>query len=113
MAINWTSYTHSNPLEKHLREVVDRTWNFAGKCKTWDDHVLNAAMGLAGEAGEVLDVHKKHYFHADKDRRAEVREELGDVCFYLPKAIELWGFTLEECCEDNKVKLFSRYGITE
>lgn len=100
-----------NPLEKHLREVVDRTWNAANRCKTWDDHVWNAVSGLAGEAAEVLDVHKKMYFHAEKDRREEILLELGDVCFYLPKVIELHGFSLEEVLEANKVKLFKRYGI--
>lgn len=100
-----------NPLERHLREVVDPTWNYAHRCRTWDDHVMNAVMGLCGEAGEVLDVHKKIYFHAEKDRREEVLLELGDVGYYYPKVIELYGFSLEEVLEANKKKLFERYDI--
>jgi NTP pyrophosphatase (non-canonical NTP hydrolase) len=98
-------------LTKHLHDVVCPTWNFANRCKTWDDHVWNATAGLAAESNEVLDVHKKMYFHAEKDRREEILEELGDVAYYYTKLIELHGFTLEEVLEFNKRKLFDRYDI--
>jgi NTP pyrophosphatase (non-canonical NTP hydrolase) len=100
-----------NILEQHLREVVDRTWNYNKRCKTWDDHVWNAASGLSAEAGEVLDVHKKMFFHKERDRKEELMLELGDVLYYAPKLIELHGFTVEEVLAANKKKLFERYGI--
>lgn len=100
-----------NILEQHLEDVVNITWNAAGRCKTWEDHVWNAVSGLAAEAGEVLDVHKKMFFHKDKDRKDELLNELGDVCFYLPKLIQLHGFTVEECLAANKAKLFERYNV--
>ena len=105
--------TYLNPLDEHLETVVNRTWNAAGRCKTWDDHVHNAVEGLAAEAGEVLDVHKKLFWHKSKDRTAEIKEEIGDVCFYLAKLLELHGLSLEECLANNKVKLFERYGVQE
>jgi NTP pyrophosphatase (non-canonical NTP hydrolase) len=100
-----------NLLEVHLKSVVDPTWNYAERCKTWDDHVWNAVSGLAGEAGEVLDEHKKLFFHKEKDRTENITNEIGDLCYYLSKLLQLHGLTLEECLEANKVKLFARYNI--
>ena len=100
-----------NLLEKHKKDVVDRTWNAAERCKRWEDHVWNAVSGLSAESGEVLDLHKKLFFHNEKDRSEEIKEELGDVCYYLAKLLELHGLTLEEVLDYNKHKLFKRYGV--
>lgn len=102
-----------NALEKHLEEVIDLTWNHAKKCKTWDDHVTNAVLGLGGEAGEIVDLHKKMFFHKDKDRHNELVNELGDLFYYLAKLLQLHGITMEECLAANKSKLFERYEIDE
>ncbi len=104
---------YNNPLEAHVAEVVDKTWNAAGRCKTWEDHVTNAYVGLVAEAGEVADVHKKMFYHKPKDRTEELVAEIGDVCFYLGKLLQLHGLTLEECLANNKAKLFERYEIKE
>lgn len=106
-----TVVSYSNPLEKHLDEVVDRTWNYAKRLESWQDHVLNAVAGLAGEAGEVLDEHKKLFFHTEKDRTENIVNEIGDLCYYLAKTLQLHGLTLEECLEANRKKLFKRHGI--
>lgn len=104
---------YSNPLEQHLVEVVDRTWNYAGRCESWQDHVLNAITGLGGEAGEIVDEHKKLFYHKEKDRTENILNELGDLCYYLAKVLQLHGLTLEEVLAANKKKLFARYGIKE
>ncbi len=98
-------------LSRHLKEVIEPTWNAAHRCETEKDHYLNAVMGLAGEAGEVLDAHKKSYFHKPRDIREEVLLELGDVMYYWLKLKDLWGFTLDEILEANKKKLFARYDV--
>jgi len=46
------------------------------------DQVANAAMGLAGETGEVCDLYKKRWFHA-KDVGPKLIDELGDLYWYL------------------------------
>lgn len=101
----------SSPLIDHLNEVVNPTWNYAKRCKSHDDEIMNAAVGLAAEAGEVLDVHKKMFYHKPKDRREELVEELGDVCYYLSKVLELHDITLEECLANNRAKLWERYDM--
>lgn len=94
----------------HLRNVVDKTWNYAGLLQSERDHILNAVMGLGGEAGEIVDLHKKMFFHKPKDgRREEILHELGDVLYYFNKLRDLYGFSMKEIVEANLEKLFKRH----
>lgn len=94
---------------KHLNDVVNKCWNYAGRIDTQQGHEQNAIIGLAAEAGEALDTCKKMWFHTPKDRRMELRSELGDVIFYWLKALDVFGFTIEEVLADNREKLSSRH----
>lgn len=44
---------------------------------------LNARMGLMGEMGEVVDELKKHVYQGHELNLANIKEELGDVFWYL------------------------------
>lgn len=101
-------------LKKHFKEVVSKLWNNSGRCETDKDHFMNAALGLAAEAGEVADIHKKFFYHRQKEGyREELLLELGDVYFYLLKVQDLWGFTTKEILDANRAKLFQRYNVKE
>ena len=100
-----------DPLLKHCKEVVNPTWNYAGRCKDFRDEVMNTALGIAGEGGEVADVIKKTFFHAEKYRCEELKLELGDLLYYTSKLMDLYGLTLDEILEANKAKLFERYQV--
>jgi NTP pyrophosphatase (non-canonical NTP hydrolase) len=91
--------------------VVNRVWNAFNRCETYRDHLLNAVLGIAGEAGEVADLVKKDLFHEEKDRRAQMVEEMGDLMFYQAKWFELTGISPEECLKNNHDKLFKRYEV--
>jgi NTP pyrophosphatase (non-canonical NTP hydrolase) len=70
---------------------------------------LHAATGLAGEAGEVLDILKKHAFmHKPLDTRALILE-LGDVEFYLEALRQEVQVTRQEVLEANMSKLLERH----
>ena len=73
------------------------------------DILINSAMGLCGEAGEVCDLVKKHIFHGHELDRAALIKELGDVAWYLAEAAEAIGCSLEEILQANIDKLKSRY----
>lgn len=101
---------HAYTPEEHLEQVINKSWNFAGRLETERDHILNAVLGLAGEAGEVADLHKKMFYHTEKDgRKEELLNELGDVAFYLIKLLDLNGWTLEDAMEVNRAKLMKRH----
>ena len=100
---------YTNPLEEHLDTVVNVSWNYAKRIEDWKDHVFNAAMGLGGEAGEIVDLHKKMFYHTEKDHHNDLVNEFGDLFFYAAKLMELHGITLEECLAANKAKLRDRH----
>lgn len=100
----------SEMMYRHLNEVVNKTWNFSKRLVTQKDHEMNALVGLASEAGEVLDVGKKTWFHTEGiDRRDLLRSELGDVIYYWLKAVDVHNFNIGEILEENKRKLEGRH----
>ena len=71
--------------------------------------LLNAVMGLNGEAGEVIDHVKKVCFQGHELDQGHLIEELGDTAWYLAVCAEALGVTLEEVLNRNIVKLKARY----
>lgn len=98
--------------EKHLEEVINPAWNFAGRCTTVEQEQMNALIGMAAEAGEALDVGKKMWFHTERPyehNKPKFLSELGDVIYYWLKAVDLLGFTPKEILAYNRKKLESRH----
>ena len=46
-------------------------------------HLLHMALGVAGEAGELVDAIKKHVMYNKALDVDNVREELGDLMYYI------------------------------
>lgn len=85
--------------------------------KTWSlihtDHpIVYPTLGLANEAGEVAGKIKKIFRDkqgviSEADRQA-LKQELGDVLWYLAQICTELDLTLEEVAAANIEKLFSR-----
>ncbi|NDI35587.1 nucleoside triphosphate pyrophosphohydrolase family protein [Chengkuizengella sediminis] len=71
--------------------------------------LLNTALGLCGESGEVADHLKKHIFQGHELDRKKLEKELGDVLWYLAAGAEALGISLEEIAKGNITKLEKRY----
>ena len=71
--------------------------------------IVNGAMGLCGEAGEVIDLIKKWVFQGHELWQDDVVEELGDVLWYAAILCEGIGTTMEEVMQKNIDKLKNRY----
>lgn len=69
----------------------------------------NGLMGLNGEAGEAIDILKKHLFQGHELDREHLAKELGDVAWYLAVTADALGYTLEEILTMNVQKLRARY----
>lgn len=74
--------------------------------------LVYAALGLAGEAGEVANKVKKvlrddHSVLTD-DRKAELCGELGDVLWYIAAAASELGVSMEDLAVANLSKLSAR-----
>lgn len=85
--------------------------------KTWSlihtDHaIVYPTLGLTNEAGEVAGKVKKIFRDkggqiSEQDREA-LKQELGDVLWYLTQICTELDITLQEVAEANIEKLFSR-----
>ena len=71
--------------------------------------LLNGLMGLNGEAGEAIDILKKHLFQGHELDTAHMAKELGDVAWYLAVSAQALGFDLETILQMNVEKLKARY----
>ena len=73
------------------------------------DQLLVGALGLGGEAGEVLELIKKHFYHGKDLPAEELLLELGDVLWYVAYTADAIGLTLEDVAKANNAKLRARY----
>ena len=71
-------------------------------------------LGLAGEAGEVANIVKKiqrdHGGVINEEIRGKLRDELGDVLWYISACADELGLTLDEIAAFNVNKLAKRHG---
>ena len=76
---------------------------------TANELLLNSALGLCGESGEVADIVKKHRFQGHDLDFEHIAKELGDVAWYLAVGAYAIGLDLESIFRMNKEKLEARY----
>ena len=67
------------------------------------------SMGIAGEGGELVDHIKKHVFHGHELDLLKVKQEIGDLLWYVAVLSQECGFTLAEVADLNIEKLRKRY----
>ena len=84
-------------------------WIIGNEIEIDPGELLNGALGLTGEAGEVADAIKKFIFHGHDLDRDGLIKELGDVCWYLALLCHAIDVPLEEVMIRNIEKLKKRY----
>lgn len=81
----------------------------AKKLPSMKEDLLHAAVGISGEAGELLDAIKKHWIYNKPLDYPNIAEELGDLMFYITAMIQICGFSLDQIIQENVTKLKARY----
>jgi NTP pyrophosphatase (non-canonical NTP hydrolase) len=66
-------------------------------------------MGLSGEAGEAIDILKKHLWQGHDLDKQHLALELGDVQWYLTLAAHALGYSLNDILRMNIHKRNQRY----
>ena len=90
-----------------------KTWNCNHRALTAaEGELLNLALGVAGEGGELANLVKKQTFYGKPRDRDALIDELGDVLYYCAMLADHLGVTLEEVQERNIAKLRQRHGET-
>ena len=73
------------------------------------DVLLNGVMGLCGEAGEAIDLVKKHLHQGHPLDKERLAKELGDIAWYLAETAYALDLPLETILRGNLEKLKKRY----
>ena len=74
-----------------------------------DDRLLDAAAGLAEEAGEILALVRKQRFQARELDHDRMVVELGDALWCLTMVASTLGVSLDAVADRNVAKLQARY----
>ena len=94
-------------LNEYQQEAMRTASGMCEKCN--DNLLLNGAMGLNGEAGEVIDIMKKYMFQGHSLDKEHIAKELGDCLWYIAIAAEGAGYSLDAIANMNVEKLRNRY----
>ena len=90
--------------DKQYLELAQRTLS-----KHNSDDLGHFSIGVVTEAAELLDAYKKHqYYGRDLDLQ-NMKEEIGDLMWYLIQLCDLIDYSLDQAKVDNIQKLAKRY----
>lgn len=91
----------------------------ADKCKPGEDilasmtadkaHLDHMALGVAGEAGELVDAIKRHTIYGKPLDIDNVVEEIGDILFYMQGILIALYLDMDMAISANMEKLSKRY----
>lgn len=95
--MNFSDYQQKAMRSAHVKEP--------GELRT----LQNAALGLAGESGEVADLIKKASFQGHPVDEEHLAEEIGDILWYCALAATGLGLDLDDIAQNNINKLMRRY----
>lgn len=87
------------------QELAARTANR----KLDEKRLAVSGLGLSGEAGEVVELIKKHIGHGHVLNTEAVAKELGDVLWYVADICTAVGIDMADVAEANIAKLRARY----
>lgn len=71
--------------------------------------IIHGVLGLASEVGELHDAVKKSIFYNKDLDIVNIKEELGDLLWYMALIMDVVGASMEECQELVIAKLRTRY----
>lgn len=75
-------------------------------------NILHATLGISGEAGELVDAIKKYIVYNRELDIENIKEELGDLFFYIQMLMNSTNLTMEQIIKHNMEKLNKRYATT-
>jgi len=99
----------TTPYEQFVQAIVKPGHDILVQLTPLQASMMHMAVGISGEAGELLDAIKKHSIYQKPLDFENVKEEAGDILFYLTGLLNDVGVTLNECIDANREKLSKRY----
>lgn len=92
-----------------INDYVKWTENTCAKLDNQIIDTLHMLLGIVTESGELSDCFKKHMAYNKPIDWANVREEVGDLMFYIASFCRINNLNLQNIIDTNVKKLESRY----
>lgn len=92
-----------------IQEYQEKALRTCAKLDSNLDDNLHMTLGLVTEAGEIADVFKKHIAYNKDIDWVNVKEEIGDLMWYVANICNINGWDLREILDTNINKLIARY----
>lgn len=92
-----------------INEYQQLAMRTSNKVLNKDMHIMNGALGLVGESGEVADLIKKNWMQGHSLDKEHIAKELGDICWYIAETATAIGYDMETIMRMNIEKLRKRY----
>lgn len=90
-------------------DFTDSVWKEPPAATTaFEQELAICALGLSGEAGEVVEKIKKLLHYGRRIEQDEMEKELGDVFYYWIRLVKLCGLEPYDVIEANQDKLVDR-----
>ena len=71
--------------------------------------MLHYAIGICGESGELIDAVKKHVQYGRSLDLDNIKEEIGDILWFIARICDFYGWSIEEVMAGNIAKLQVRF----
>lgn len=101
--------SNTTPYQQFVNSIIKPGDEIIRQLTPQQAHLLHMAVGVSGEAGELLDAIKKHCVYQKAMNMENVMEEAGDILFYLTGILNELDMTIEQCIQANMDKLSKRY----
>lgn len=112
--MNPTEYTAAAELTNNMdydviasRIVNDE--NFEHKPNSEMIDLLHASLGVVTESAELADAVKKHLFYGKEVDAVNLKEECGDILWYIAIICRRYSVSFEQLMADNIAKLRKRF----
>jgi len=92
-----------------IREYQYKASRTAPSLGTKEQDCIHMILGIITEAGEVADAFKKNIAYGKEIDWINVKEEIGDIMWYISNLAEINKWDLREILETNIKKLEVRY----
>jgi NTP pyrophosphatase (non-canonical NTP hydrolase) len=93
----------------NIKEFVEKAGRTDAPLSSPQNHDFHMIFGMLTEVGELADVYKKNLAYNKPIDIVNVKEELGDLLWYVANFCRTNGFDLEKILETTINKLISRY----
>lgn len=100
------------PFLMEYQEFVESVESLPPGLKGMDllrSRMVHGVLGVGTEQGEIADQIKRHIYYGTDVDVDNVKEEIGDLVWYLTLLCNVFDLTLQDVIESNRRKLQARY----